>query len=177
VRGEVAAEVLTDFPSRLKALSSVELRHPSAAAGANAIANGVRKVAVLSCKLTASRGGQALFLFEGCRSIDDAKKLLGMEVQIPLADRLPLPGGSYYVTDLIGCAVRDESGAEIGKIRDVDHIGESVRGAPLLVVEDVHGGEMLIPLAQDICVDVNLAGRSVIVRLPQGLSDLNRSSS
>jgi 16S rRNA processing protein RimM len=170
----VAAEILTDFPARLKKLSSVELRNPASAYGPPG--DGVRKVAVLSCKLTTSRGGQAIFHFEGCQSMDEAKKLVGMEIQIPLAERLPLPSGSYYVTDLIGCSVREVSGTEMGKVRDVDQIGETVQGTPVLVVQTPRG-EILIPLAQDICVDVNVAQQRVLVRLPEGLSDLNDGSS
>ena len=51
--------------------------------------------------------------------MSDAEKLVGLEVRIPLAERAPLPGGSYYVTDLIGCEVREE-GAAVGVVRDVE---------------------------------------------------------
>lgn len=174
VRGEVAAEILTDFPAHLKRLSSVELHDPTAGARMPSTRTG-RTAAVLSCRLTTSRGGQAIFQFAGCQSMDEAKKLVGLEVQIPLTERVPLPSGSYYVTDLIGCEVHDADGAAVGTIRGVDCIGETVAGTPILVVSALRG-EVLIPLAQDICVDVNIAARRVTVRLPEGLRDLNRGS-
>lgn len=163
VRGEVAAEILTDFPERLTRLTSVELWD-----GRNAL----RRVPVRKCWLSHSRGGQAIFHFSACDSVDDAKKLVGLEVQVPLADRVQLPAGSYYISDLIGCAVREKGGAEIGRVRDVEIHGAEVTGTPLLVV-DAMQGEILIPLAREICVNVNIASRRIDVVLPEGLRDLN----
>ena len=171
-RGEVACEILTDFPQRLKSLKFAELR------GAR---GEPRRVGIRSCWLSQSRGGQAIFLFEGSDSINDAEKLVGLEVQIPLSERMRLPAGSYYITDLAGCEVRDvlidspagETGATIGIVRDVQIAGENVVGTPLLVV-DTPNGELLIPLAHDICVRVDTAARVIEVVLPEGLRDLNK---
>ncbi len=172
-RGEVAAEILTDFPERLTKLKQVRLcdgkRDAARDVDANAEQVG-RRVGVRSCWLSHSRGGQAIFRFEGSDSISDAEKLVGLEVRIPLAERAPLPGGSYYVTDLIGCEVREE-GAAVGVVRDVEFTG----GTPLLAVDSPHG-EVLIPLADEICVNVDLAARRIDVILPEGLRELNRDS-
>jgi 16S rRNA processing protein RimM len=162
-RGEVAAEILTDFPHRLKQLTNVFLWDGKAEP---------RPAPVRGCWLSQSRGGQAIFHFEGCDSISDAEKLVGLEVQIPLADRMPLPVGSYYVTDLVGCEVRDSNGRELGAVRDVQFTGEHAPGTPLLVI-DAPEGELLVPLAQEICTRVDLSARRIDVRLPEGLRDLN----
>jgi 16S rRNA processing protein RimM len=169
-RGEVAAEILTDFPDRLTRLTSVELwdARPSASARES------RRVVVRSCWLNQSRGGQAIFHFEGSDSISAAEKLVGLEVRIPFAERMQLPAGSYYITDLIGCEVF-ESGAAIGRVRDVQPIGGDMAGTPVLVV-DASRGEVLIPLAQEICVRVDVAARRIEVSLPEGLRELNRNS-
>ena len=165
-RGEVACEILTDFPARLARLKSVELW--------NGIAE-PRKVAVRSCWLSQSRGGQAIFHFEGSDSISDAEKLVGLEVQIPLAERAQLPSGSYYISDLVGCEVRDRNGAPLGRVGDVQFTGEGVAGTPILVIDSPRG-ELLIPLAQEICVSIDLAARRIEVVLPEGLLELNRDS-
>ena len=162
-RGEVAAEILTDFPERLKTLKSATLWD-----GRNA----PKRVAIRSCWLSQSRGGQAIFHFEGSESISDAEKLVGLEVQIPLSERVKLPAGSYYVTDLIGCEVREKGGAKIGEVRDVQFTGENVAGTPILVVDSPRG-EVLIPLAEEICVRVDTSARVIEVVLPDGLRDLN----
>jgi 16S rRNA processing protein RimM len=163
-RGEVACEILTDFPDRLVRLASVELSNQTTAP---------RKVTVRSCRLSQSRGGQAIFHFENSDSISDAKNLVGLEVQIPLADRVQVPRGSYYVSDLAGCEVRMTSGARVGIVRDVQFTGESVAGTPILVL-DSGRGELLVPLAQEICTEIDVAAKRIVIAPPEGLLDLNR---
>ncbi len=171
-RGEVACEILTDFPERLKRLKSAELR---------GVRGEPRPTAIRSCWLSKSRGGQAIFHFEGSESITEAEKLVGLEVQIPLSDRIQLPAGSYYITDLAGCEVREaivgspagETGTTVGQVRDVQITGEDVTGTPILVVDSPQG-ELLIPLALEICVRVDTAARTIEVVLPEGLRDLNK---
>jgi 16S rRNA processing protein RimM len=159
-RGEVAAEILTDFPERLTKLKAADLWNGHAEP---------QRTAIRSCWISHSRGGQAIFLFEGSDSITSAEKLVGLEVQIPFTERMKLPSGSYYVSDLAGCEVCEKDGAALGSVREVQFTG----GTPLLVV-DSPGGELLIPLAQEICVRVDTAARRIDVVLPEGLRDLNQ---
>ena len=91
-RGEVAAEILTDFPERLAERREVWL----AAEGKPR-----RPAKILSCRLHL---GQAIFHFEGVDSISDAETLRGLEVQVPLSERAPAGEGRHYIADLIGCA-------------------------------------------------------------------------
>ena len=163
-RGEVAAEILTDFPERLKALSKAQLWDGRSEP---------RNARVRSCWLSQSRGGQAIFHFEGSDSISDAEKLAGLEVQIPLADRMQLSSGNYYVNDLVGCEVSEKEGASVGRVADVQFPGEGGAGTPILVVDSPQG-ELLIPLAQDICVRIDTGARLIEVVLPEGLRELNR---
>ena len=167
LRGEVAAEILTSFPERLTRMASAGLWDGKTAP---------RQTGIRSCRLTVSRGGQAIFHFEGSDSISDAEKLVGLEVQIPLSDRVQLPAGSYYVSDLIGCEVlektQEKDGSVIGRVRDVQFTGDDIAGTPLLVLDSPRG-EWLLPLAQEICVHVDTALRRIEVVLPEGLRDLN----
>lgn len=162
----MAAEILTDFPERLTRLKSAQLW--------NGRTEPPRSALVRSCWLSHSRGGQAIFLFEGSDSISDAEKLVGLEVQIPLSERISLPAGSFYVSDLVGCEVYERDGGKlIGRVRDLQFPGEELKGTPLLEV-DSPSGELLIPLAQEICVQIDTAARRIEVVLPEGLYDLNR---
>ncbi len=163
-RGEVAAEILTDFPDRMCHLSAAELWDGR---------SDPRHVAILSCWLSQSRGGQAILQIEGSNCITDAKKLVGLQVQIPLTKRAPLPPGSYYISDLIGCEVCEKEGAGVGLVRDVLVTGENIAGTPLLAV-DSRQGEILIPLAQEICAHVDTEARRIEVVLPEGLRNLNK---
>ncbi|MFY9528900.1 MAG: ribosome maturation factor RimM [Candidatus Acidiferrales bacterium] len=163
-RGEVAAEILTDFSERLTKVSAVELWDGKSAR---------RRVAVRSCWLSRSRGGQAIFSFAGSNSISDAERLVGFEVQIPITERVVLPQGRYYITDLIGCEIWERGAARLGKVRDVQLTGEEVAGTPILFVDSPFG-ELLIPLAEEICVVIDVAAQRIEVVLPEGLRELNR---
>jgi 16S rRNA processing protein RimM len=162
LRGEVAAEILTDFPERLP-----ELREVWLAGGAGA----PRQVRVRKCWLSSSRGGQAIFHFAGVDDCDAAERLRGLEVQVPLEQRASLAEGSYFVSDLVGCAVWEAgSAAALGSVRSVEFPG----GVPLLAVETSEG-EVLVPLAAEYCARIDVAAKRIDVSLPEGLRDLNRS--
>ena len=180
-KGEVAAEILTDFPERLAKLQEVFLGAPRGNAQP-------RRVVLKSCWLNQNHRGQIVFHFEGVNSISEAEKLRGFEVLLPLEQRVILPEGQYFVSDLIGCNVFEtpanpsivasspcslaEAPVLLGTVRDVEFPGEEKAGTPLLEV-DTSQGELLIPLAEDICTKIDPRARRIDVVLPEGLRDLN----
>jgi 16S rRNA processing protein RimM len=179
-KGEVAAELLTDFPQRLTGLREIFL--------GDAARGEPRRVGVQSCWLSQNHPGQVVFHFANCSSINDAKKLRGLDVLLPIEQRVALPAGHYFISDLMGCAVfecaRETSPVAsspcsmsvapqlLGSVADVQFTGEGVAGTPLLVV-DTRQGELLIPLAEDICTRIDPAARRIDVLLPEGLRELN----
>ena len=182
-KGEVAAEILTDFPERLTRLREVFVGN--AADGKNE----PRRVALKTCWLSQNHRGQAVFHLEGVNSISEAEKFRGLEVLLPFEQRVTLPAGQYFVSDLIGCSVFEnptlasimssspcslaEAPSLLGTVRDVQFPGEEIPGTPLLEVE-TSGDELLIPLAVDICTKIDTNARRIDVVLPEGLRDLNR---
>ena len=180
-KGEVAAEILTDFPQRLRELQEIFLGDPRG--------EGEPQSAKLkSCWLSQNHRGQAVFHLEGVDSISAAEKLRGSEVLLPLEQRVTLPAGQYFVSDLIGCSVFEtaanppvlasspcsvaEAPALLGTVNDVQFPGEEIAGTPLLEVHTSQG-ELLIPLAEDICTKIDPPARRIDVVLPEGLRDLN----
>jgi 16S rRNA processing protein RimM len=178
-KGEVAVELLTDFPERLTALREVFLRD-------GADKGEPRRAAVKAFWIDRNHRGQAVYHFEGCASISEAEKFRGMDVLIPFEQRVTLPAGKYFVSDLVGCSVFEgvveppvvasvpcssaSAPALIGTVSDVQMTGEDVAGTPLLVV-DTRRGELLIPLAEDICTRIDPGARRIDVILPDGLRD------
>jgi 16S rRNA processing protein RimM len=174
-RGEVAAEIFSDFPKRLASLRQAWLfdgRNPP------------RPVAIQSCRIHL---GQAVFHFAGTDSIDDAERLRGLEVQIPLTERVRLSSNRHYITDLIGCEVWEANATEpLGAVRDVQGAGASnASDAPQpsstqsrsaeswILAVDTPRGEVLIPMAKEICTRIDTAARRIDVQLPEGLRELN----
>jgi 16S rRNA processing protein RimM len=180
-KGEVAAELLTDFPERLTKLKEVFV-------GQAGSKDEPRRVAVKSCWLSQNHRGKAVFHFEGVNSITEAERFRGLEVLLPFEQRVTLPAGQYFVSDLIGCSVFEspisaplvasspcslgEAPALLGKVLDVQIPGDEIPGTPLLVI-DTAQGELLVPLAQDICTRIAVAERRIDVTLPDGLRNLN----
>ena len=113
---------------------------------------------------------QPVFKFRGIDSMTGAEKLVGQFVSIPKQQRLPLPDGEYYQSDLIGATVVDGSGRILGIVEDWQEYG----GPPLLQVKKPDGEELLIPFTHDICKLVDADSRQITVDLPEGLEDLNR---
>jgi 16S rRNA processing protein RimM len=181
-KGELAAELLTDFPARLTKLQQVYLSD-----GKNSAAP--RLVNLKTCWLSQNHRGQAVFHFEGVNSIDDAEKLRGMDVMLPIEQRVTLPAGQYFVSDLVGCSVFELPGAApalspptrapgeapalLGTVVGVEFPGEDFPGTPLLAV-DSKEGELLVPLAEDICRRIDVSARRIDVLLPEGLRELDR---
>ena len=189
-KGEVAVELLTDFPQRLKDLREVFLGD---GASDGERGGAPRRVGVKEFWVDRNHAGQAVYWFEGFTSINEAEKLRGLDVLIPFEQRVVLPAGQYFVEDLVGCSVFEvaradaapavasspslmsEAPALIGSVIDVQATGEEQAGTPILVV-DVGGEELLIPLAEDICRRIDVTGRRIEVVLPEGLRDLNSDS-
>src|SRR5262249_55922669 len=110
--------------------------------------------------------------FEGVSSMNEAEALAGLELRVP-ADRLmPLPGGSYYHHDLVGCRVETSSGEAIGEVADV----EGTAGGSRLIVKGPRG-EVQVPFATEICRVVDPDAKRIVIEPPDGLLDLNRRPS
>lgn len=113
--------------------------------------------------------GRPVVALEGVASMNDAEALAGAEFRVPVTDLEPLPDGMFYRHDLVGCRVETAGGAPVGDVAAV----EGELGASRLVVR-APGGEVLIPLARAICVDIDIAARRIVVDPPEGLLELNR---
>jgi 16S rRNA processing protein RimM len=94
--------------------------------------------------------------------------LAGADLWLREKDLEPLPAGTFYRHDLIGCEVVETDGGRIGRVTAVEG---SIERSYLVVNE-----HMLIPLVGDICVGVDIGARRVTVDLPDGLIDLNPPS-
>lgn len=187
-KGELAAELLTDFPERLTKLKEVFLSDAKSKTEP-------RPITVKNCWLSQNHQGQAVFHFENINSINDAEKLRGLDVLLPIDQRVTLPAGRYFVSDLVGCTVFELPVAPpafsspacsiaqvpsiLGEVADVEFPGEQFSGTPLLVVElaakpRTGDAELLIPLAEDICTRIDVSARRIEVILPEGLRELDQ---
>jgi len=113
--------------------------------------------------------GRPIVAFDGVETMNDAEAMAGVELRVPVAELAPLPGGMFYRHDLVGCRVETTGGQAVGDVTSV----EGERGSSRLVVASP-GGDILIPLADAICVVIDIAARRIVVDPPDGLLELNR---
>lgn len=112
--------------------------------------------------------GRPIVRFAGIDTMNDAETLAGASLWLREGDLEPLPAGTFYRHDLVGCDVIDTQGTSVGKVTGVEG---SLDRSYLVIDEDT-----LIPLVGDICVAVDIAARRVTIDPPEGLIELNRPS-
>jgi 16S rRNA processing protein RimM len=156
-RGEVLADLYTDFPARFDTLREVWLE----------FADGSRGLRVIE-EAWGHKGRQVL-KFAGTDSISAAERLVGAWVQVESRRAMSLPEGTYYDHQLVGCGVRTVSGEDLGEVMEILHIA----GNTQIIVRGRHG-EIMIPAAGGNCREVSIEGKRIVVDLPEGLVDLNK---
>jgi 16S rRNA processing protein RimM len=156
-RGEVLADLYTDFPDRFDALEEVWLEFSDGQR---------RRVALEDCW---EHKGCRVLKFAGIDSISAAEALIGCWVQVPAQEAMQLPEGTYFDHDLIGCAVEDTHGNRLGIVEEVLRIADNNQ----LVVKGL-GREYLIPAVESICIRISVEDKQILVDLPEGLMDLDK---
>ena len=115
-----------------------------------------------------------VFRFAGLDTIEAVEPLAHSSVVVPGESRPALAEGEFYLADLVGCTVFDRrSGLALGTVTGWQQCG----GPELLEVEPAGAAEaepFWIPFARTICVEIDPAGRRIVIDPPEGLLDLNR---
>jgi 16S rRNA processing protein RimM len=169
-KGEVFADILTDFPEKFSERRRLWLvANPDSPRAKTSPSP--REVELVGHWLY--KGGIVLH-FGISNSISDAETLAGLIVAIPFTDRAQLSDDEVYVGDLIGCTLFDVGGQKpvsVGVIEDVDRAA----GPVALLVVNAAGSEdeILVPFAKSYMRAVDLPGKRVEMALPGGLIDLN----
>jgi 16S rRNA processing protein RimM len=177
-KGEVLAELFTDFPERFEDQRRVFLAAP----GFDGEAAEARAAEVVAFWLPVGKNqGRVVLQFAGIDTISDAQSIAGQDVLVSREERLPLDDDSVYISELIGCTVYDGS-LPVGVVDDVQFAmtADGARrlddAAPLLAVTSPEGDEVLIPFAKAFLVAVDAEAKRIDMTLPEGLIEVNRSA-
>jgi 16S rRNA processing protein RimM len=178
-KGEVLAELFTDFPERFDDQRRVFLAAP----GFDGEQAEARSAEVVAFWLPLGKNeGRVVLQFAGIDTISDAESIAGKDVIVPHEERLPLDEESVYISELIGCTVYDGT-VPVGIVEDVQFAMSADGGrrlddaAPLLAVTSHEGDEILIPFAKAFLVAVDTEEKRIDMNLPEGLVEVNRSAS
>lgn len=115
-------------------------------------------------RVTSSRvhKGSVIAKLDGVDTVEQAMILKGKTVQIRRTDA-KLPEGSFFLADIIGLPVVDESGQKLGVLREV--LSPSVQ--QVYVVDGER--EIMIPAVPEFILETNIAGGYIKVRLIEGM--------
>jgi 16S rRNA processing protein RimM len=114
--------------------------------------------------------GRWVVTFDGVATMNDAEALRDRELKVAPETLHELAPGAHYVHDLQGCLVVTAAGVEVGRVARVDF----GTGTPVLAVAGTRGDEVLVPLAEEICREIDPAGKRIVIDPPAGLIELNR---
>jgi 16S rRNA processing protein RimM len=156
IRGHVIVNVETDFPD--------ERFRP----GGELFVERGGRVEPLTIATVRFHRERPILALAGVDSIDDAEALAGLELRVPVDRLAALPSGTFYRHDLIGCRVETTRGEVVGVVTDVEG---TMAGSRLVI--DGASGEVLVPLATEICREIDPAGKRIVIDPPPGLVDLN----
>jgi len=157
VRGEASVEPWTDSVDRFEGLEAVTLVSPDESQ--------TREVRVEAMR---AHAGRALMKFAGLDSPEAVQLLHGWTVEIPESAARALEEDEYFLHDLVGLTLIDGEGKERGVVTDAYEGG----GGVLLNVKRADGREFDLPFAADLCTEIDLAAKRMVVALPEGIENL-----
>lgn len=158
VRGEASIEPWTDSVHRFDELESVTLVSPDE--------KQTREVRIESVR---AHGERALVKFAGVETPEDVQLLQNWTIEIPADEARALEEDEYFLHDLVGLTLFDAEGRERGVVDDVLEGG----GGVILVVKRAGGRTYELPFAAELCTEIDVPGKRIVVALPEGLDDLD----
>ena len=156
LKGELLADVLTDFPERFEHVSELTGVSPS------------KERKQVELENYWFQNERMVLKFAGYDNIESAKTLVGYEFGLPESERVELAEGEFYDWELEGCLVENKLGVNVGQVREVMRTG----GVELLVVENEERREVFVPMVASIVIEIDVSGKKTLIDPPEGLLDL-----
>ena len=147
VKGEVKAELLTDFPGRFSEVTELWLGD---------------EPEPLRLERARERGGMAILKFRGLDDRDAAEGLRGEFLSVPIEEAVALGEGEYYEHQILGMTVVTLGGEMVGRVVEILYTGAN----DVYRVQQA-GQERLIPAVPDVVLEVDIDRRRLVVSLPQ----------
>jgi len=156
LKGELIADLLTDFPERFDTTGKLLGVSPGG------------EVTELELENHWFQNDRIVLKFVDHDTIESAQELVGYEFGVPAADRVKLTEGEFYDWELEGCLVENQDGARIGEVREIMRTG----GVEILAVKVDGQNDILIPMAGSIVLQIDVERKRIVVDPPDGLLEL-----
>ena len=177
-KGELLAELLTDFPEQLAGRTGLHI----APENFTGTPDHARPCTITETWLPQGRNqGRIVLAIAGVTSITDAEQLAGFDLLVAPQDRAPLEDGAAYISDLVGCSLFDRDQL-VGLVQDVefptspDGRRRLDTASPLLVVTLAGSAEeVMIPFTRAFLRTFDPAAKVLHMNLPEGLVDVSHA--
>jgi 16S rRNA processing protein RimM len=156
LKGEIVADLLTDFPERFEGLSHLWGVAPS----------GARKW--LELENHWFHKGRLVLKFVGYDNIEAAQPLVGFDFGVLETERVQLEADEFYNWELEGCQVETVAGEVVGQVLGIISTG----GVEVLLIADQQKHERLVPMAESIVVEIDIEKKRIRIDPPEGLLEL-----
>ncbi|MFF2482677.1 ribosome maturation factor RimM [Paenibacillus sp. NPDC058071] len=157
LRGEVKIVPSTDFAEQRFAI------------GSKLALQDERSGSMTTIEIVSSREQKGFYIvkLKGFDHINDVEKFKGWLVKISEEEQGELEEGEYYYHEIIGCKAVTEEGEELGVISEILSPGAN----HVWVVDRIQpkGKQLLLPVIDDVILDVDIVNKKVLVRLLEGL--------
>ncbi|MFC5448314.1 ribosome maturation factor RimM [Paenibacillus aestuarii] len=153
IRGELKIIPETDFPERFAKGSEL------------IIVDAHNKQTPVTVGTSRLHKNMYIVQFTQHSNINDVEKFKGSLLKVEGKFQQPLEEGEYYYHEIIGCKVITEEGEELGLIKEVLTPGAN----DVWVVALPKGKELLLPVIDDVILDVNVADKTIRVHVMEGL--------
>lgn len=154
IRGEVVAEILTDFPERFAQTKRVFSVSPK------------EQIGKLDLEEFWFHKNKVILKFVGIDSIEQAQGLVGCEICIHESEVVELSEDEFFDWQLIGCTVETVENEKIGEVTEIMRTAAT----EILVVQG-EKKDYLIPFVGSICVEIDIENKLIRVDAPEGLLD------
>lgn len=152
LKGELVADLLTDFPERFEGLEDVTAVMPS---------GDRRELKIEDFWFQKER---IVLKFAGFDSVEAAETLRNAEISVSETETVELDDNEFFDWQLEGCEAETIDGQAIGTVKELMRTG----GTEILIVAGDEK-EYMIPFAASICVEVDIENKRIVVDPPEGL--------
>jgi len=157
--GELIVKLNVDFPEEYQNLESVFVQ-------LNEKDNSLIPFFLSSAQVQNS--GNLQIKMEGIDNIDEAKKMTGKSLYLPLSTLPELTGNQFYYHEVIDFKVIDAEKGNIGQITQVlDYPTQAI-----FEIQHTNSKEILVPITDEIITQIDRENKSISVKTPPGLIDL-----
>ncbi len=145
VKGELKVRPITCLPERFEGMKEVFLKKDD-------------QFVARKMRTTRIDPDAVFMMFDGIKDRDAAEAMRGELLYVDRAHAVKLPRDAEFIIDLVGCVAHDDSGREIGVLKDVLQPGGNdvyVFKGPL--------GEVLVPALKSVVLKVDVTEKTMLL--------------